>query len=206
MYDTQVNEMLHDFFCEDERSNINGNSIQNNCESVIHATNLIAEQDMLRDYEIFLDRRDDYVNTEIEKRYRLRDSIVKKMKSLHQQLLEFLDSLRNVSLDANKYERINALMERQRIFLVESQKLDDIEMRNSNIYASLQKELSQAEVEGKRKISDLKLEHAYFMQRRKNIENEIKLDREQTHEKLKILTSESFKILKVSAYYFKDLP
>ena len=200
LYESQVSEMLHEFFREAKRSNDNANQIQVNCESVIHGTGLIVEQEMLEDYKIYLDRRDDYVNTEIEKRYRLRDSVIKKMKELRHQLLEFLDSLRNVSLDAHKYERVDALMERQRIFLLESQKLDEIEARSSSIHASLQKELAQADVEGKRKLSDLKLEYAYFVQMRKNIENEMKLDREQTHEKLKILSSESFKIIKVGVY------
>ena len=200
-----MSEMLHDFFREAKRSNENANRIQVNCESVIHGTGLIVEHEMLEDYNIYLDRRDDYVNTEIEKRYRLRDSVIKKMKELRHQLLEFLDSLRNVSLDAHKYERVDALMERQRIFLLESQKLDEIEARSSSLYASLQKELTQTDAEGKRVLSDLKLEHAYFVQMRKNIENEMKLDRERTHEKLKIISSESFKIIKVSVYTLVDV-
>lgn len=200
LYESEVSELLHEFFREAKRSDDNANRIQVDCEGVIHATGLIVEQEMLEDYQIYLDRRDDYVNTEIEKRYRLRDSVIKKMKELRQQLLEFLDSLRNVSLDAHKYERVDALMERQRIFLLESQKLDEIEARSSSIYANLQKELAQTDVEGKRKLSDLKLEHAYFVQMRKYIENEMKVDRERTHEKLKIISSESFKILKVGVF------
>ncbi|XP_065360792.1 centrosomal protein of 128 kDa [Calliphora vicina] len=196
LYEQQASEILHDFYREvAERSEIDSR-VKLNCESVAHATELIAEQELLSDYQIFLDKQDDRVNTEIEKRYRLRDAITKKMKDLRKQLIEFLDSLRNVSLDVHKYERINALMERQRNFVSESKKLNDVEQRGSSVYADLQHDLVQVETEAKRKINDLKLEHGYFLQMRKDIENEMKLDREQTHEKLRIMTSESFKVLK----------
>ncbi|XP_023309006.2 dynein regulatory complex subunit 2 [Lucilia cuprina] len=196
LYEQQASEILHDFYDEVAATNEIENFVKLNCESVVHATDLLAEQELLSDYNIFLDKRDDRVNTEIEKRYRLRDAVTKRMKDLRKQLIEFLDSLRNVSLDVHKYERINTLMERQRNFVTEAKKLNEIEQHDARVYADLQHHLLKVEADAKRKIHDLKLEHAYFMQIRKNIENEIKLDREQTHEKLKIISSESFKVLK----------
>lgn len=191
---------MHDFYREvADRVEIEKQT-KINCESVVHAKELLAEQEMLSDYKIFLDKRDDRVNIEIEKRYHLRNCITRKMKDLHKQLIEFLESLRNVSLDAHKYERVNALMERQRNFVSETQTLNNIESRNTRVYNEVQHDLLQEEIEGKRKINDLKMEHAYFLQMRKNIENEIKSDREETYEKLKIISGESFKVLKVSLH------
>lgn len=193
---------MHDFYREIEHRNEITDNFKLNCESVVHATELVAEHEILTDYQIYLDKRDDRVNNEIEKRYRLRDAIISKMKNLRKQLLEFLDSLRNISLDAHKDERINNLMKRQRNIVTESKKLNVIESRSSYFYAELQRDLAQEEVDAKRKLNDLKQEHSYFMQKYKNTENEIKLDREQTHEKLKIISSESFKVLKVSFCVF----
>lgn len=198
LYEQEACELLLDFYREIGNQEDHDKRIKTNCESVVHATELLAEQEILNDYKIFLDKRDDRVNSEIEKRYRGRDRITRKMKDLHKQLIEFLESLRNVSLDAHKYERVNALMERQRNFNTETQNLNNIESRNSRIFNELQHELLQEDAEGKRKINDLKLEHAYFLQMRKNIENEMKLDRDETYEKLKIISGESFIALKVS--------
>lgn len=201
LYENQASEILHDFYREIEHRNDNTNHLKLNCESVVHATEVIAENEISTDYQIFLDKRDDRVNSEIEKRYRLKDAIINKMKNLRKQLSEFLDSLKNISLDAHKDERVDYLMKRQRNFVAESEKLNDIESRSSQNYAELQRDWAQEEIEAKRKLNDLKLEHSYFMQKHKNTENEIKLDREQTHEKLKIITSESFKVLRVSIFF-----
>lgn len=196
LYESQASEMLHDFYQEVDEKNDVEKHLKLNCEHVLHATNLMVEQEMLTDYQIFLDKRDDRENTEIEKRYQVRHSITNKMKSLRKQLLAFIDSLRNASLDVHKYERVNALMDRQRNFVTESHKLNDIEESSSNLYSSLQRDLIVMEADAKRKFNDLQLEHAYFVELRKKIENEMKQDQEKTHEKLQILSSESFKGLK----------
>uniref|UniRef100_A0A1A9ZE75 Dynein regulatory complex protein 1/2 N-terminal domain-containing protein n=1 Tax=Glossina pallidipes TaxID=7398 RepID=A0A1A9ZE75_GLOPL len=192
LYEAQTTDMIHEFYDEiNDRSQVT-NNIKVKCENVMHATNVVVEDQMLSDYHIFLDKRDDRVNTEIEKRYRLRDSIISKMRFLQKQLTTFLESLRNASLDVRKYERVNMLMERQKNFVVESQKLNYAEARGTRIYMDSQRDTLHIGAEAQRKIKDLRLEHAYFVQMRKNIEMEMIQDREETYEKLKILTFSCF--------------
>lgn len=189
--------MLHHFFDESHERKQIEDGYQRNCENVLHATNLIVEETLHEDLEIFLDKRDDLVNSEIVKRYGLRDSVATKMQKLHKQLLEFLDSLRNISLDVHKYERVNTLTERQRIFVIESQKLDETETFYARQHEELQNELARVEAEDQRRINDLKLEMGYFLNLRKNIELQMKADGELTHEKLKVLTTECYGLCKV---------
>lgn len=198
LYEAQSSDMIHEFYDEikDRSQVINENKVK--CENVMHATNVVVEHQMLSDYHIFLEKRDDRVNTEVEKRYRLRDSIVSKMRFLQKQLTTFLESLRNVSLDVRKYERVHLLMERQRNFVIESQKLNDVEARSTRIYMDSQRDMLHIGAEAQRKIKDLRLEHAYFVQMRKTIEKEMRQDREETYEKLKILTFHCFQTNKVS--------
>uniref|UniRef100_A0A1A9Z961 Dynein regulatory complex subunit 2 n=1 Tax=Glossina pallidipes TaxID=7398 RepID=A0A1A9Z961_GLOPL len=192
LYETQASDMMHEFYDEIRDRDQVTNNIKVKCENVMHANNLVFEHQMLSDYHIFLEKRDDHVNTEIEKRYRLRDSIITKMRFLQNQLTTFLESLRSASLDVHKYERVSLLMERQKNFVVESEKLNDIESRSSRMHIDLQRDMLHVGAEAQRKIKDLRLEHAYFVQMRKNIENEMKQDRQETYEKLKILTFHCF--------------
>ncbi|KAI9579292.1 dynein regulatory complex subunit 2-like [Glossina fuscipes] len=192
LYETQTSDMVHEYYDEIKDRGQVTNDIKVKCENVMHANNVVVENQMLSDYQIFLDKRDDRVNTEIEKRYRLRDSIISNMRFLHKQLTTFLESLRNASLDVRKYERVNMLMERQKNFVIESQKLNDVEARSSRIYMDLQRDMLHIGADAQRKIKDLRLEHAYFVQMRKNIETEMKQDRQETYEKLKILTFHCF--------------
>uniref|UniRef100_A0A1B0BCR6 Dynein regulatory complex protein 1/2 N-terminal domain-containing protein n=1 Tax=Glossina palpalis gambiensis TaxID=67801 RepID=A0A1B0BCR6_9MUSC len=192
LYETQTSDMVHEYYDEIKDREQVTNDIKVKCENVMHANNVVVENQMLSDYQIFLDKRDDRVNTEIEKRYRLRDSIISNMRFLHKQLTTFLESLRNASLDVRKYERVNMLMERQKNFVIESQKLNDVEARSSRIYMDLQRDMLHIGADAQRKIKDLRLEHAYFVQMRKNIETEMKQDRQETYEKLKILTFHCF--------------
>uniref|UniRef100_A0A1B0BRR8 Dynein regulatory complex protein 1/2 N-terminal domain-containing protein n=1 Tax=Glossina palpalis gambiensis TaxID=67801 RepID=A0A1B0BRR8_9MUSC len=192
LYEAQASDMMHEFYDEIRDRDKVTNDIKVKCENVMHANNLVVEHQMLSDYHIFLDKRDDRVNTEIEKRYRLRESIITKMRFLQKQLTTFLESLRSASLDVHKYERVSQLMERQKNFVVESQKLNDVEARSSRIHIDLQRDILHVGAEAQRKIKDLRLEHAYFVQMRKNIENEMKQDRQETYEKLKILTFRCF--------------
>uniref|UniRef100_A0A1A9W4U9 Dynein regulatory complex subunit 2 n=1 Tax=Glossina brevipalpis TaxID=37001 RepID=A0A1A9W4U9_9MUSC len=196
LYEEQAAEMMHEFYDEIKDRSETTNEIKVKCENVMHANNLVLEYQMLSDYHIFLDRRDDRVNKEIERRYRLRDSVTNKMRFLQEQLTTFLESLRSASLDIHKYERVNILMDRQKNFVVESQKLNDIEARSSRIHVDLQRDMLHVGAEGQRKIKDLRLEHTYFVEMRKNIENEMKQDRKETYDKLKILTSYCFKTTK----------
>uniref|UniRef100_A0A1A9VHC6 Dynein regulatory complex subunit 2 n=1 Tax=Glossina austeni TaxID=7395 RepID=A0A1A9VHC6_GLOAU len=192
LYETQASDMMHEFYDEIRDRDQVTNNIKVKCENVMHAKNLVFEHQMLSDYHIFLDKRDDRVNTEIEKRYRLRDSIITKMRFLQKQLTTFLKPLRSASLNVHKYERVSLLMERQRNFVVESEKLNDVESRSSRIRIDLQRDMLHVGAEAQRKIKGLRLEHAYFVQMRKNIENEMKQDRQKTYEKLKILTVHCF--------------
>uniref|UniRef100_A0A1A9V3H7 Dynein regulatory complex subunit 2 n=1 Tax=Glossina austeni TaxID=7395 RepID=A0A1A9V3H7_GLOAU len=196
LYEAQTADMIHEFYDEIKERGQVTNDIKIKCENVMHATNVVVEDQMLSDYHIFLDKRDDRVNTEIEKRYRLRDSIITKMRFLQKQLTTFLKPLRSASLNVHKYERVSLLMERQRNFVVESEKLNDVESRSSRIRIDLQRDMLHVGAEAQRKIKGLRLEHAYFVQMRKNIEKEMRQDREETYEKLKILTFRCFQTTK----------
>ncbi|XP_073837409.1 dynein regulatory complex subunit 2 [Musca autumnalis] len=196
-YEDKAAELLHDFYSEtDERKQIE-DGYQRNCENVMHATNLITAETLREDFEIFLDKRDDQVNSEIEKRYILRDSISMKMKRLHKQLLEFLDALRNASFDPHKDERVRTLTERQRTFVVESNKLNVSERHFTKQNEQLTAELLHEEAEAQRKINDLKLEQKYFLNMRNEIEEQMRANGLEVHEKLKIVTTECYGISKV---------
>ncbi|XP_061395331.1 dynein regulatory complex subunit 2, partial [Musca vetustissima] len=195
-YEDQAREILHDFFNETEESKKIVNAYQANCENILHATNLTTSQTLQEDFEIYLDKRNDLVNNEIEKRYNLRDSVAKKMEKLHKQLLEFLEALHNASLDPHKDLKVRTLMERQRTFVSESKKLNDTESQFTRQNEELQGELRRVEAEAELKIKELKLEQKYFTDLRKDIESRMHADGLQMHEKLKILTTECYGILK----------
>lgn len=197
MYDQQATEIIQDFYEELNGKKERSDFIQLNCENITHATNLILERELFTDHQIFLEKQDDRVNTEIEKRYILRDQVVAEMKALRQQLLSFCLGLKSAELDPHKYERIRTLMERQRNFVSESQKLNDIELKNTKLHGELQRDLLHMEIDAQRVINDLRLEQAYFLKVRKNIENEMNENRQDTYEKLRLLTKESYAIVEV---------
>uniref|UniRef100_A0A1I8MJZ3 Dynein regulatory complex subunit 2 n=1 Tax=Musca domestica TaxID=7370 RepID=A0A1I8MJZ3_MUSDO len=195
-YEDQAAEVLHDFYNETEEKKQIEDSYQRNCENIMHATNLVTAENLREDFEIYLDKRNDQVNTEIEKRYILRDAIAKKMQKLHKQLLQFLDTIRNASLDPHKDERVRTLVERQRTFVVESKKLNDTERKFGRQHEDLREEIVREEAEAQRKINDLKLEQKYFLDLRKEIEERMQRSALDMHEKLKIVTSECYGISK----------
>lgn len=198
-YEDQAAEVLHDFYNETEEKKHIEDSYQRNCENIMHATNLVTAETLREDFEIYLDKRNDQVNREIEKRYILRDATAKKMQKLHKQLLQFLDTIRNASLDPHKDERVRTLVERQRTFVVESKKLNDTETKFSHQHEDLRGGIAIEEAEAQRKINDLKLEQKYFLDLRKEIEERMQRNASDMHDKLKIVTSECYGISKVSA-------
>ncbi|XP_013103974.2 dynein regulatory complex subunit 2 [Stomoxys calcitrans] len=195
-YEEQAQEMIHDFFHQFfERKAIDA-GCQRKCENVMHATNLIVAHTLREDYDIYLDKREDRVSTEIVKRYELRDAVAKKMQKLQSQLVEFVERLRNTSLDDHKYKRFKGLMQRQRTFVIKSRRLSNTEAHHTRLYKELQKELNRVEIEDGRKIQYLKLQQTYFVNLRRNIEEQMSMHGELTHEKLKILTLECYRLSK----------
>ncbi|XP_004523793.1 coiled-coil domain-containing protein 65 [Ceratitis capitata] len=196
LYESQAQQVIEEFKDElNSRKEIE-DGFRLNCENIMHATNLVVEHQMLTDYEIFIEKQDDVVNSEIEKRFVIRDAVIAKMKLLHKQLIDFINSLVNVSLDTKKYEHIHMLMERQRNFVSESGRLNDIEFKLTRTAGDLQRDLVHNEVEAQRRLSDLRLEQEYFLQVRKSIEKSINYDRNVTFEKLQTLSGECYGMLK----------
>ena len=153
-------------------------------------------------YKIFLEKKDDRVNTEIVKRYQLRDSILSKAKELHKQLMEFINSILNSTLDMDKYARIQMLMDRQRVFQQETIRLNQVELSYTRTLADLQRNLLQLEVNGQRKLNNLRLEMEYFQQVRKNIENCIENDSQISFQKMLTLTGKSYEVISVSMGFY----
>ncbi|XP_053956102.1 protein BCAP [Anastrepha ludens] len=196
LYETEAQQVIEDFQEElNSRKEIE-NGFRSNCENIMHATNLVVENQMLTDYDIFVDKQDSRVNTEIEKRFQIRDSVIAKMKALHKQLIDFITSQMNTSLDPKKYEHIHMLMERQRNFVIESRKLNDVELHLTRTFSDLQRDLLHSEIEAQRRLTDLRLEQEYFMQVRKGIERSIQRDRRATFEKLQTVSGECYGMLK----------
>ncbi|XP_036336212.1 dynein regulatory complex subunit 2-like [Rhagoletis pomonella] len=196
LYEFEAQQMIQEFHEElNSRKDIE-DGFRLNCENITHATNLVVENQMLTDYNIFVEKQDNAVNTQIEKRFQIRDSVIAKMKALHKQLIDFINSLVDTSLDAKKYEHIHVLMQRQRNFVTESRKMNDIEFRLTRTAGDLQRELVHNEVEAQRRLADLRLEREYFMQVRKGIEQSIHNDRRETFEKLQIFSGECYGMLK----------
>ncbi|XP_058976700.1 dynein regulatory complex subunit 2 [Musca domestica] len=177
-YEDQAVEVLLDFYNETEEKKQIEDSYQRNCENIMHATNLVTAETLREDFEIYLDKRNDQVNTEIEKRYILRDATAKKMQKLHKQLLQFLDTIRNASLDPHKDERVRTLVERQRTFVVESKKLNDTERKFGRQHEDLRDEIVNEEAEAQQ------------------IEERMQRNASDMHDKLKIVTSECYGISK----------
>lgn len=199
LYESEAQQLIEEFKDELNTHQKIQDGFRLNCENIMHATNLVVENQMLTDYDIFIEKQDNEVNTEIEKRFCLRDAVITKMKALHKQLIDFINSLVNASLDTKKYEHINMLMDRQRNFVTESRRLNDIEFRLTRTFGELQRDLAHNEVEAQRKLADLRLEQEYFLQVRKGIERRINYDRKVTFEKLQTLSGECYGMLKVGA-------
>ncbi|XP_018788073.1 PREDICTED: uncharacterized protein LOC108968474 [Bactrocera latifrons] len=196
LYESEAQQLIEEFKDELNAHQKIQDGFRLNCENIMHATNLVVENQMLTDYEIFVEKQDNEVNTEIEKRFGIRDAVIAKMKTLHKQLIDFINSLVNVSLDTKKYEHIHMLMDRQRNFVTESRRLNDIEFRLTRTAGELQRDLVHNEVEAQRKLADLRLEQEYFLQVRKGIERNINYDRNVTFEKLQTLSGECYGMLK----------
>lgn len=197
MYDEQAEEVLKEFYDELRFRTEEVDAMHLNSENIIHASNLVARDTLKLDYNIYLEQRDHYVNKDIEARFQIRDSVVRRMSEMQRQLNEFVDSLFNTELDAHKYERIRSLTERQQNFFDETRKLDVEEMKYMGILNDLQRDILRVEAENNTTINDLKLEFEYFANVRKKIEERMHADRITTHEKLRILSTECYQLTKV---------
>ncbi|XP_001354067.2 kinesin-related protein 4 [Drosophila pseudoobscura] len=196
MYDQEAEIMLREYYDEVQRRTEEVDFMHQNSENIIHATNITTRDQLNEDYQIFLEQRDDRVNTEIENRFRIRDQVVLRMTDMQQQLNDFVESLRSTELDAHKYEKIRWLTERQAAFMDESRKLNYEELKNINAMSDLNKEMLRVESENNSTLNDLRLEFQYFTRVRKKIEQNQEMDRVITHEKLRILTGECYDIIK----------
>ncbi|XP_034655741.1 dynein regulatory complex subunit 2 [Drosophila subobscura] len=204
MYDQEAEILLKEFYEEVQRRTEEVDFMHQNSENIIHATNITTRDQLKEDYTIFLEQRDDRVNTEIENRFRIRDQVVLRMTDMQQQLNDFVESLRSTELDAHKYDKIRWLTERQAAFMDESRKLNYEELKNINTMADLNKEILRVESEHNSTLNDLRLEFQYFTRVRKKIEQNQELDREITHEKLRILTGECYEIIKQMEKHVKS--
>ncbi|ALC44182.1 CG10510 [Drosophila busckii] len=196
LYERQVEDLLKEFYDEVHLRTEEVENMHNNSENIIHATNILTRDQLKLDYTIYLEQRDDCVNREIENRFQIRDQVVNKMSEMQHQLNTFVDSLYNTDLDANKYERIRQLTERQAQFVDEVRKLNVEEMKCLSTHGELQRDILRIETEDRATINDLRLEHEYFTNVRKKIEERMYIDRHTTHEKLRILTSECYALSK----------
>ncbi|KMZ00946.1 myosin-9 [Drosophila simulans] len=204
MYDQQADEMLRDYYEEVRRRTEEVEAMKTNSENIIHATNITTRDQLKEDYTIYLEQRDDRVNTEIENRFKIRDQIVRRMTHMQQQLNDFVESLRSTELDAHKYEKIHWLTERQAAFMEESRKLNAEESKYINMQAELQREMVRMDAENNSTLNDLRLEFQYFTNVRKKIELNQEMDREITHEKLRILTGECYELIKQMEKHVKS--
>ncbi|EDV52615.1 dynein regulatory complex subunit 2 [Drosophila erecta] len=204
MYDQQADEMLRDYYEEVRRRTEEVEAMKTNSENIIHATNITTRDQLKEDYTIYLEQRDDRVNTEIENRFKIRDQIVRRMTHMQQQLNDFVESLRSTELDAHKYEKIHWLTERQAAFMEESRKLNAEESKYINMQAELQREMMRMDAENNSTLNDLRLEFQYFTNVRKKIELNQEMDREITHEKLRILTGECYELTKQMEKHVKS--
>ncbi|KAI8040836.1 hypothetical protein M5D96_006779 [Drosophila gunungcola] len=173
-------------------------------DNIIHATNITTRDQIKEDYTIYLEQRDDRVNTEIENRFKIRDQIVRRMTHMQRQLNDFVESLRSTELDAHKYEKIHWLTERQEAFMEESHKLNAEESKYINMQAELQREMLRMDIENNSTLNDLRLEFQYFTNVRKKIELNQEMDRNITHEKLRILTGECYELTKEMEKHVKS--
>ncbi|XP_022213693.1 centrosomal protein of 290 kDa [Drosophila obscura] len=204
MYDQEAEILLRDFYEEVQRRTEEVDFMHENSENIIHATNITTRDQLKEDYTIFLEQRDDRVNAEIENRFRIRDQVVLRMTDMQQQLNDFVESLRSTELDAHKYDKIRWLTERQAAFMEESRKLNYEELKSINTMGDLNREMLRIEAENNSTLNDLRLEFQYFTRVRKKIEQNQELDREITHEKLRILTGESYEIIKQMEKHVKS--
>lgn len=170
-------------------------NMQYKIEKIMHATNLVFDQKLKSDLNIFLEESNDQVCKEIFKRFKIREGIVKKMEILQKLLVTFVTSIKKSCLDVQKYERINILMKKQSNFVTEWQRLNDIGGICSHTHTDLQREIIYFNAEAQRKIKDLRLEQNYFVEMRRLIENDMHNNTLNTHEKLRILTSRAFNLI-----------
>ncbi|XP_020816112.1 coiled-coil domain-containing protein 65 [Drosophila serrata] len=204
MYAQQADEMLRDYYDEVRRRTEEMEAMQLNAENIIHATNIITRDQLKEDYNIYLEQRDDRVNTEIENRFRIRDQVAFRMLEMQEQLNDFVQSLRSTELDAHKYEKIAWLTERQEAFMEESRKLNAEEAKYINMLADLHREMVRIDTENNSTLNDLRLEFQYFTNVRKKIELNQEMDRNITHEKLRILTGECYELIKQMEKHVKS--
>ncbi|KAH8322258.1 dynein regulatory complex subunit 2 [Drosophila kikkawai] len=204
MYAQQADEMLRDYYDEVRRRTEEVEAMHLNTDNIIHASNIITRDQLKEDYSIYLEQRDDRVNTEIENRFRIRDQVASRMLEMQQQLNDFVESLRSTELDAHKYEKISWLTERQEAFMEESRKLNAEEAKYINMQAELHREMVRIETENNSTLNDLRLEFQYFTNVRKKIELNQEMDRNITHEKLRILTGECYELTKQMEKHVKS--
>ncbi|EDW73115.1 uncharacterized protein Dwil_GK17371 [Drosophila willistoni] len=195
-YEQEAEELLCDYYDEIKRRTEEVEHMHNNSENIIHASNIVTRDQLKEDYDIYLEQRDDRINTEIENRFRIRDQVVHKMNDMMTQLNDFVETLRNTELDAHKYERIRWLTERQQLFHVESRKLTVEELKYQNILNDMHREMLRIDLENNSTINDLRLEFQYFSNVRKKIEDGQTMDDHITHEKLRILSGECYELIK----------
>ncbi|KAH8295656.1 hypothetical protein KR018_002108 [Drosophila ironensis] len=203
-YATQADEMLRDYYNEVRRRTEELEHMHLNAENIIHATNISVRDGLKEDYTIYLEQRDDRVNTEIENRFKIRANIVRRMNEMQQQLNDFVESLKSTELDAHKYEKIRWLTEKQEAFMIESRKLNAEESKYINMQGDLQRDIVRMESENNSTINDMRLEFQYFTNVRKKIEVDQVMDRHITHEKLRILTGESHELIKQMEKHVKS--
>ncbi|XP_055844028.1 dynein regulatory complex subunit 2 [Episyrphus balteatus] len=196
LYNMQASDLIQDFF--DEISGIQEvqEKTKLNIENIMHTTNIDVKKRLRENYELYMERNFDEVTSEIETRYILRDRTVQKMNDLQKQLLNWVKDLQGDLVDVRKTENFLNFMQRQKNYVVEAKRLNEIERSSQKTISELQQELLHIEAESNRKVYGLKLEQAYFLNVRSIIKSSIERDKILTHEKMLKVSSESYEVIK----------
>ncbi|XP_055915447.1 dynein regulatory complex subunit 2 [Eupeodes corollae] len=204
LYNHQASDLIQEFFDELSIMQEVPKKIKLNNENIIHNKNNIWKKRLKENHELFIERKFEETSVEIENRYIIRDGIVKKMNLLHKQLLNFMKELQGNLTDVRKTENYLNFMQRQRNYVVQTDKLNEMERVCLKTIAQLRQELLHIESELNRKMCELKAERDHCLKLKSNIKASIESDRKLIYGKMLKSSNECYKLKKKLKEFVKQ--
>ncbi|KAL5279826.1 hypothetical protein ACFFRR_004063 [Megaselia abdita] len=195
-YEAKCKDLLSKFHIELLEKDVYFDGIKIVNENVMHSSNLLLENELLRADDAFKDQWFDTLTQARVDRSYLEEGNKKLMVQLNTQFNELVDLIKFQSLDAKKYEHYVMLEDKSILMAKEAKRLTYIENIILTRLASRQADLVAIELASNRQIISLKAERNYFIETYWRLKKSLAQANEHMMEQTRLLASESYEAVK----------
>lgn len=195
MYENKANDMLTSYHQQFLFKNTIFVNRKTNFENIMHATNLITNNVIESTANLFLLEREHCTNQQVQTQEKHRDSIVKNMQDLYDQMKIVVNKIKENSMTNERVKVFGKLTERENQDVQIIAEVRKNTMRCRKQIHQLQDELQTFELNAAKELLNMKNEKAYFMECFLTIRKLYEGDMKNDQAKLRLLIIQSSKTL-----------